>query len=92
MEGSTILELVNYGTLGLLVLGLISGKIATGRERDREAARADKAESELAAIRLKVEDQVIPLLTRATDLMARETAERERLEIELGGRRRSGLQ
>lgn len=76
MSAEELLPFLNYGVLGLLVLGLITNRLALPRERDREADRADKAEAERDALRARVEEQVIPLLTRATDLVSE--AERRR--------------
>lgn len=63
---------IQYGVLGLVLLSLIVGWLDLGRTTAREAKRADRLEEENARLRQHTEDQVIPLLVRAMDLLDRQ--------------------
>jgi hypothetical protein len=74
---------LNYGVLGLTLLALMTGRFRLAREVEAaeakcalEGKRADKAEAELDRIREKLEQDVVPLLTRAVDVVG--TAELRR--------------
>lgn len=47
------------------MIGLITGKLVTGRSFDREAARGDRLEAKLEALNEHMSEKVIPLLARA---------------------------
>lgn len=71
-----VAEFVQYGVLGLVLLAIIVGWLTPGRQTDREAARGDRLELELKALRDRLEGEVIPLLAKA--ILALEEAERRR--------------
>lgn len=60
-----------YGVLGLVVVALLMGWLVPGRYFDREVRRGDRLEAENERLRHQVEDRVIPLLTRAMDVLDR---------------------
>lgn len=60
-------NLVQYGVLGLLVIGFITGWVVPGRVALYHQERADRAEAVMR-------DQVIPLLARAAAIIERAEA------------------
>lgn len=70
--------LAQYGVLGIIVIVLF---LFARQAYDREAKRADRLEEELAKLRDRTEERIIPLATRAIDVL-------ERAYVEGGNRRR----
>jgi len=64
-------QLANYGILGLLAVALVQGKLVSAKHYAEMRADRDQARGELVALRTKMDEQVIPTLTRVLDLMAR---------------------
>jgi hypothetical protein len=70
-------QLANYGILGLIALGFFTGKIVSSKHYDEMRVDRDKAREELALVRQKLDDQILPALTRSTDILVR-LAEKDR--------------
>jgi hypothetical protein len=76
----TWLTLINFGVLGLvLFFTFFKPKIHTASEVarlveqvQRERSRAEVAEAENVRLHMLVEEQVIPALSRSTDLIAKQ--------------------
>lgn len=68
---------LNLGVLGLVLVALFSNKLALGREVTQRQERIDKLEDELASLRQRLDERLLPLFVRATDMLAR-LAELER--------------
>lgn len=62
---------MQYGVLGLLVVSIILGWLVPGRHHDRVSARADRLEEENDRLREHNEERVVPLLTRALEVLER---------------------
>ncbi len=62
--------LVNGGILGIIVVLLLTGKLAPGRELERMEDRAEKAEAEVVRLRERTEERIIPALIDVTRIMA----------------------
>jgi len=60
------LEFLNYGVLGVVVLGFLFGWIVPKPTHDREVARGDKAEIERDKLILVMQEKVIPALMDST--------------------------
>jgi hypothetical protein len=69
-------SLAQYGVVGLLVVALLFGQAVPGYIAKQKDARIAALEAENAAMRAKMEDDVIPALVRTTDLLARLTEDR----------------
>lgn len=65
-----------FGIVGVALWAFFTGKVVSAKHYDEMKADRDKARDELASIRQKLDEQIIPALTRSTDLMGR-LAERE---------------
>lgn len=70
---------LNYGILGLLAIGFLRGNIVSDKHYTEMKSDRDQARGELVALRTKLDEQIIPALTRNNDLTAR-LLERERRE------------
>lgn len=70
-------SLLQYGAIGAIALLAIYAVAQLFKRltaaNEREVARADKAEEQLAALNNLVREQVIVQLTRATDVIVRAT-------------------
>jgi hypothetical protein len=60
---------LNYGTLGLLTIGWLSGKIRRGADYDQLRAENDR-------LRQVFEDRVLPALIKTNELVSRLAEER----------------
>ena len=67
----------NYGILGLIAFGFFAGRIVSSKHYDEMRHDRDKAREELALVRQKLDDQILPALTRSTDVLVR-MAEKDR--------------
>jgi hypothetical protein len=65
------LPFLNYGTVGLLCFGFFTGKVVGYKVYERALQDRDRDHGELVALRMKLEDQIIPGFTRMTDLTAK---------------------
>lgn len=74
---NAFLPFLNYGTVGILCFGFFTGKVVSYKAYERALADRDRDHGELVALRVKLEDQIIPGFTRMTDLTAK-ILERER--------------
>lgn len=70
-------QFANYGILGLIALGFFAGKIVSAKHYEEMRGDRDKAREELALVRQKLDDQILPALTRSTDVLVR-MAEKDR--------------
>lgn len=72
ITGQPVLDLVldNLGPTLVVVL-FLTGKLATGTERDRLAEKLERTEARELALRDGYDERVIPLLTRTVDLVER---------------------
>lgn len=72
-------SLAQYGAIGVLAMAACSAVVALFKRQisahERDIARADKAEEQLAALNALIRDRLVEQLTRATDTLGR-TAER----------------
>lgn len=71
MEADALLELLQHGVLGFVLIALILGWIVPGKSHDRAVRRADRLEEENKRIRDRVEDKVVPLVQTAIASMER---------------------
>ena len=62
---------LQFGVLGIVAIGFVLGKIVPGYILDRIQKELDSKNAEMAQLRSKMENEVIPALTRVTDLMTR---------------------
>lgn len=62
---------LQYGVLGLVLAAVVLGWLVPGPSHKRETERADRLEVELRTLRERTEERVIPLVTRALDLIER---------------------
>lgn len=69
------IDLAQYGAIGVILAALLW---FAKHAYDREAERADRLEEENSRLRQKVEDDIIPLLTRAMDALRERDLERHR--------------
>lgn len=79
-DAQSWLDLVQYGILGLVVLGFLTGRIVPGwvhktdvAERDQAEARKAELHAEIRELNKLFREQVIPALVRTTDTLARAT-------------------
>ncbi len=68
-----ILTLVNYGVLGLVLVLIVLGHLAPGRQVRESREDAEAARAALNAMSQKMIEEVVPALTRVTDATARAT-------------------
>lgn len=64
------IQWLNYGVLGLVVVSLLVGWFVPAKVHEREIARADRLEAELARRDAYIAEEVVPALTRATDALS----------------------
>lgn len=64
-------QFANYGILGLLAIGFFQGRIVPEKQLQELRADRDREHGELIALRLKVEDQMLPALVLSNEVMAR---------------------
>ena len=64
-------QFANYGILGLIALGFFMGKIVSAKHYEEMRDDRDKAREELALVRQKLDEQILPALTRSTDVLVR---------------------
>lgn len=76
-DAPTYAQFANYGILGIIALGFFAGKIVSSKHYDEMRTDRDKAREELALVRQKLDDQILPALTRSTDVLVR-MAEKDR--------------
>lgn len=69
-------QFANYGILGLLALGFFRGAIVSNKHYEEMRQDRDQARGELVSLRTKMDDQIIPLLTRVFDVIARASDQR----------------
>jgi hypothetical protein len=67
----------NYGILGLIAFGFFAGRIVSSKHYDEMRTDRDRAREELAAVRQRLDEQILPALTRSTDVLVR-MAEKDR--------------
>jgi hypothetical protein len=67
----------NYGILGLIALGFFAGRIVSSKHYDEMRNDRDRARDELAQVRQRLDEQILPALTRSTDVLVR-MAEKDR--------------
>lgn len=65
------LPLFNYGILGILAFALFRGHLVSRDLYNEMKQDRDQARGELASLRAKIEDTIIPGYTRMTDLATR---------------------
>lgn len=70
-------QFANYGILGLISLGFFAGRIVSAKHYDEMRDDRDKAREELALVRQRLDEQILPALTRSTDVLVR-LAEKDR--------------
>lgn len=70
-------QMANYGILGLIAIGFFTGRIVAAKHYEEMRTDRDKAREELALVRQKLDDQILPALTRSTDVLVR-MAEKDR--------------
>lgn len=70
-DPTDLAELAQYGVLGIVVVAMLVGWLIPGPTHRRETDRADRLETELRSLRERTEERVIPLVTRALDLIER---------------------
>jgi hypothetical protein len=70
-------QFANYGILGLIALGFFQGRLVSAKHYAEMRADRDQARGELISLRTKMDDQMIPLLTRVVDVMGRVSAARK---------------
>lgn len=70
-DPTDLAELAQYGVLGIVVVAMLVGWLIPGPTHKRETERADRLETELRTLRERTEERVIPLVTRALDLIER---------------------
>lgn len=63
--------LANYGVLGCLALGLLTGRVIPAKQYEQCIADRDREHAELANLRQRTEEQIIPAMIRNTDLLTR---------------------
>jgi hypothetical protein len=68
--GFPVLELVNYGVLGLVVLAFVFGKIVPGYIYERRVQESADLRAENERIRTHIDERVMPALVRSTDLLS----------------------
>ena len=73
----TYAQFANYGILGIIAFGFFAGRIVSSKHYDEMRHDRDKAREELALVRQKLDDQILPALTRSTDVLVR-MAEKDR--------------
>jgi hypothetical protein len=64
-------QFANYGILGLIAFGFFAGKIVSSKHYEEMRQDRDKAREELALVRQKLDEQILPALTRSTDVLVR---------------------
>lgn len=74
-----IVTLANYGTVGVLAVLLLTGRMVGKSVYDQALKDRDRDHGELVALRQKLEDVIIPGFVRMTDLTQR-LLDRERDE------------
>lgn len=74
-----VVTLANYGTVGVLAMLLLTGRLVSKSMYDQALKDRDRDHGELAALRQKLEDVIIPGFVRMTDLTQR-LIDRERDE------------
>lgn len=67
----SVVEWLRFGVLGLVVLSLIVGWLVPGRIHERTLQQLERLEEENARLRERLEEKVIPLVTRAIDVLDR---------------------
>lgn len=77
VDPPTYAQFANYGILGLIAFGFFAGKIVSSKHYEEMRTDRDKAREELALVRQKLDDQILPALTRSTDVLVR-MAEKDR--------------
>lgn len=69
--GGEVLDFLQYGLLGLFVVLLLTRQVITKGEKEEWRERAEKAEAEVSRLHRVMEEQVVPALSRSTDVLAR---------------------
>lgn len=64
-------QFANYGILGLLAIGFFQGRIVSAKLYEQAIFDRDREHGELVALRLKVEDQILPALVLSNEVMSR---------------------
>lgn len=64
-------QFANYGILGLLAIGFFQGRIVPEKQLTELRNDRDREHGELIALRLKVEDQILPALVLSNEVMSR---------------------
>lgn len=64
------LNFAQYGVLGLIVLGFITGKIVAGYLLDRAEARLAERDAVIEKMRMSMEEKTVPALIRSTETLA----------------------
>lgn len=54
---------VNFGVLGLVVLGFLTGRICTGRDRDQLRGERDKAYAQRDAMAEVLQERLLPVVS-----------------------------
>lgn len=64
--------LIQYGALGLIVLLFVLGKVVSAKTVEDKDQRIAVLEADNARMRQAMEEQVIPALVRATDILSKQ--------------------
>lgn len=64
-------QILNYGILGLTALALFQGRLVPAKLYEQALADRDREHGELVSLRQRTEEQLIPALIRATEIMTR---------------------
>lgn len=71
VEGLEFLDFLNLGVLAVLVVAFIKGWVIPGFIYNKTEQEKDEKEEELAELRKKLEDEMLPQWWKTTDLLAR---------------------
>lgn len=69
--GSDLALLLNYGVLGLVTILWLTGRLETPKRADKAEERAAAAEGRLEALEESLRRDVVPAMTRMTEVGAR---------------------
>lgn len=68
--------LIQYGALGMIVLLFVIGRVVSSKTVEDKDHRIATLEADNARMRQAMEEQVIPALVRATDVLSKQTRAR----------------
>lgn len=85
-NGSDLALLFNYGVLGLFTLAWMTGRIETAKRADLAEQRAAAAEQRARTLEDALRTEVVPAMTRFTEVGARIAESRERGQLRERGK------